>query len=97
VVGYGPFSLCVTHKEGLCSSSGDINVLMIMIAVISDGPHSNDIAVVLISRSGSGVQFNSHVRPICLPEANSDISGKWCAVSGWGYQAGRLFDLHLYT
>jgi hypothetical protein len=25
VVGYGPFSLCVIHKEDLCPSSGDIN------------------------------------------------------------------------
>jgi hypothetical protein len=25
VVGYGPFSLWVIHKEGLCFSSGDIN------------------------------------------------------------------------
>jgi hypothetical protein len=25
VVGYGPFSLCVIHKEGLCPNSGDIN------------------------------------------------------------------------
>jgi hypothetical protein len=25
VVGYGPFSLYVTHKEGPCPSSGDIN------------------------------------------------------------------------
>jgi hypothetical protein len=25
VVGYGPFSLWVIHKEGLCPSSGDIN------------------------------------------------------------------------
>jgi hypothetical protein len=30
VVGYGPFSLCVIHKEGLCPSSGDINRLMMM-------------------------------------------------------------------
>jgi hypothetical protein len=30
VVGYGPFSLCVIHKEGLCPSSGDINRLMNM-------------------------------------------------------------------
>jgi hypothetical protein len=30
VVGYGPFSLCVIHKEGLRSSSGDINRLMMM-------------------------------------------------------------------
>jgi hypothetical protein len=27
--GYGPFSLCAVHKEGLCHSSGDINRLMI--------------------------------------------------------------------
>jgi hypothetical protein len=25
VVDYGPVSLCVIHKEGLCPSSGDIN------------------------------------------------------------------------
>jgi hypothetical protein len=28
VVGYGPFSLWVIHKEGLCPSSADINRLM---------------------------------------------------------------------
>jgi hypothetical protein len=30
VVGYGPFSLWLIHKEGLCRSSGDINRLMMM-------------------------------------------------------------------
>jgi hypothetical protein len=30
VVGYGPFSLWVIHKEGLCPSSGAINTLMMM-------------------------------------------------------------------
>jgi hypothetical protein len=30
VVGYGPFSLRVIHKEGLCSISGNINRLMMM-------------------------------------------------------------------
>jgi hypothetical protein len=30
VVDYGPFSLCVIHKEGLCPSSRDINRLMMM-------------------------------------------------------------------
>jgi hypothetical protein len=35
VVGYGPFSLFVIHKEGLCPSSGDINWLMMMNAVES--------------------------------------------------------------
>jgi hypothetical protein len=31
VVGYGPFSLWVIHKEGLCPSSGDINKLMMIL------------------------------------------------------------------
>jgi hypothetical protein len=30
VVGYGPFSLSVIHKEGFCPRSGDINGLMII-------------------------------------------------------------------
>ncbi|XP_062531334.1 ovochymase-1 isoform X1 [Bombyx mori] len=51
-----------------------------------NGPHSNDIAIILVSKSGSGVQFNSHVRPICLP-SSEETAGQWCAVSGWGYQA----------
>jgi hypothetical protein len=34
VVGYGPLSLCVIHKEGLCSSSGDINMLMLMMMMM---------------------------------------------------------------
>jgi hypothetical protein len=29
-MGYGSFSICVIHKEGLCPSSGDINRLMMM-------------------------------------------------------------------
>jgi hypothetical protein len=33
VVGYGPFSLWVCQKEGLCPSSGDINRLMMMIKI----------------------------------------------------------------
>jgi hypothetical protein len=31
VVGYGPFSLCVIHKEGLCPSSANIDRLTMMI------------------------------------------------------------------
>jgi hypothetical protein len=30
VVGYGLFSLCVIHKEGLCPRSGDINSIMMI-------------------------------------------------------------------
>jgi hypothetical protein len=33
VVVYDPFSLCVIYKEGLCSSSGDINGLMMMMMI----------------------------------------------------------------
>jgi hypothetical protein len=36
VVGYGPFPLCVIHKEGLCPSSGDINRLMMVIGMFTD-------------------------------------------------------------
>ncbi|XP_063545579.1 serine protease 27-like [Cydia strobilella] len=50
-----------------------------------DGPHSNDIALILVARSNH-VQFNSHVRPICLPDAGAESAGRWCAVTGWGYQ-----------
>jgi hypothetical protein len=38
VVGYGPFSLCVIHKQALCPSSGGINRLMIMSWDISNIP-----------------------------------------------------------
>jgi hypothetical protein len=33
VVGYGPFSLCVIHKEGLCPSSGDFGWIIILCKV----------------------------------------------------------------
>jgi hypothetical protein len=50
VVGYGPFSLWVIHKEGLCPSSGDINRLMMMMrntASVTGGNTSVQIAVCL--------------------------------------------------
>jgi hypothetical protein len=34
VVGYGPFSLCLIYKEGLCLSSGDINRLVMMMTMM---------------------------------------------------------------
>jgi hypothetical protein len=33
VVGYGPFFLCVLHKEALCPSSGEIKMLMMMMMI----------------------------------------------------------------
>jgi hypothetical protein len=35
VVGYGPFSLCVIHKEDLCPSNGDINRLMMNVNCVT--------------------------------------------------------------
>jgi hypothetical protein len=43
LVSYGPFSLCVIHKEGLCPSSGDINRLMMM--MIFTTRNAVDVAV----------------------------------------------------
>jgi hypothetical protein len=37
VMGYGPCSLWVIHKKGLCSSSGDINRLMMKKLVDKSG------------------------------------------------------------
>jgi hypothetical protein len=36
VVGYGPFSLLVIHKEGLCPGSGDINRLMMIVFCVEE-------------------------------------------------------------
>jgi hypothetical protein len=33
-VGYGPFSLCVIHKESLCPSSEDINRLILILLIV---------------------------------------------------------------
>jgi hypothetical protein len=45
VVGYGPFSLCVIHKEYLCLSSGDISRLLMMMCM---GGLCMDLTVELI-------------------------------------------------
>ncbi|XP_026471217.1 serine protease 33-like [Ctenocephalides felis] len=52
------------------------------------GPYSNDIALVLVrAASDSGIVFDSHVRPICLPDGTpTPPPGTWCSVSGWGAQ-----------
>jgi hypothetical protein len=44
VVGYGPFSLFVTYKEGLCPSSGDINGLMMMMIAERERCYSFDLS-----------------------------------------------------
>ncbi|KAK9504979.1 hypothetical protein O3M35_009141 [Rhynocoris fuscipes] len=53
-----------------------------------DGPHSNDIALIKVKASSeSGIDFNSFVQPICLPENSlTPQEGEWCTVTGWGAQ-----------
>jgi hypothetical protein len=47
VAGYGPFCLCVVHKEGLSPCSGDINRLM-MLMMMMTGDQSISGAVNLV-------------------------------------------------
>jgi Trypsin len=53
-----------------------------------EGPYSNDIAIIkLKSNDFEGIAFNSHVRPICLPDPGHPLpTGTWCSVTGWGVQ-----------
>lgn len=50
-----------------------------------NGPYSNDIAIIKLKAHGIG--FNTHVRPICLPDPKDQIpAGTMCSVTGWGIQ-----------
>lgn len=52
------------------------------------GPYSNDIAIIKVKTSV--INFNSHVKPICLPsKEDTSNPGTWCTVSGWGAQNGK--------
>lgn len=61
---------------------------------ITVGPYSNDIGLIKVQAlSDVGISFNSHVRPICLPElqakgstGSTGSTGSWCSVTGWGAQ-----------
>lgn len=58
-----------------------------------NGPYSNDIALIKVkANSANGINFNSHVKPICLPTTSELIyPGTWCSVTGWGLQNGKNF------
>lgn len=58
---------------------------------VTVGPYSNDIGLIKVrALSDGGISFNSHVRPICLPEleakGSTGSTGSWCSVTGWGAQ-----------
>jgi hypothetical protein len=55
---------------------------------VAVGPYSNDIGLIKVrALSDGGISFNSHVRPICLPELQTKgATGSWCSVTGWGAQ-----------
>jgi len=67
--------------------------------IFAVGPYSNDIAVIrvkdaavatyghLASSRGRAIQFDSHVRAICLPGRYEEAPpGTLCTVTGWGKQ-----------
>lgn len=41
----------------------------------------NDIAILTLD---SPVQFSQQIRPVCLPGASSDYTGRTATVIGWG-------------
>lgn len=52
----------------------------------TNGPYSNDIAIIKL-KAHAGIGFNTHVRPICLPDPYDKIPvGTMCSVTGWGIQ-----------
>jgi len=54
------------------------------------GDGRNDIALLVIKkRDGRSIEFDSYVRPACLPHPDIKISrwrGAHCEISGWGMQ-----------
>ncbi|XP_023703024.1 serine protease 30 [Cryptotermes secundus] len=64
---------------------------------VAVGPYSNDIGLIKVrALSEGGISFNSHVRPICLPELQAKgATGSWCSVTGWGAQRPEDVDSSL--
>lgn len=48
-----------------------------------DALHNHDYDVAMVKLKNP-IQYNSHVRPVCLAKAEFDI-GTNCFISGWGY------------
>ena len=48
-------------------------------------PYNYDIALV---RLAEPIEFNDHVRPICLPSRGEVASG-FCTITGWGDTYGK--------
>jgi hypothetical protein len=59
MVGYGPFSLWVIHKEGLCPSSGDINRLMMIIMIVTEEVMERVCAVSAEQRSAAAAPWEA--------------------------------------
>lgn len=58
-----------------------------------NGPYSNDLSIIKVaSINGNAINFNTHVKPICLPKQNNlPTAGTWCSVSGWGAQIRKYY------
>jgi hypothetical protein len=73
VMGYGPFSLCVIPKEGLCPSSGDINRLMMKDTFLSPAYLTSCLA----SWKSPGARCPGHAR---TPGQDSWTAGRASAL-----------------
>jgi hypothetical protein len=60
VVGYGPFSLYVIHKEGLYPSSEDINKLMMMMMIMKFKVYPNFNPHIIYKRTRVCAHTHSH-------------------------------------
>jgi hypothetical protein len=60
VVGYGPFSLCIIHKESMYSSSGDIDRLMIITRICC--PCFLKLVIPILNRKAFWVVYNDLIR-----------------------------------
>jgi hypothetical protein len=61
VVGYGPFSLYVIHKEGLCPSSGGNNRLMMIHNEVLYPSSENINAIMIIINRSSIKLINKYI------------------------------------
>jgi hypothetical protein len=84
VVGYGPSSLWVIHKEGLCPSSGDSNRLMMIMyvvsRVVSGAKYKNSTFRFPPRKSWKALQFDISANYLDIRTVQSSKCMGWCAV-----------------
>jgi hypothetical protein len=85
VVGYGPFSLCVIHKEGLCSCSGGINRLVMMMCDCGDRlrPMLHSFAIDLMDSAREWPYANVLVHANVRAHVDSQLGSQLVVLNAW--------------